>query len=209
MKIERIENGAFAANCYLLFNDDRKTLVIDPGADAPRILDRIRDLELEVVGYPLTHGHIDHIGALNELRRIHPAPVGLHANDARWAFTVGNGWPPYYEPVLEVPEIAVSYQEGQPVLFGPFQFDILETPGHSPGGVCFLFENEKVLISGDTLFAGSMGRVDLPGSNPAEMKESLKKLNALKTDYRVYPGHGEDTLLSIEKRSNPYLQGFA
>lgn len=205
LTVETIENGAFQANCYLLINDRKEALVIDPGAEPERICRILRDRDLTVAGYPLTHGHMDHVAALAEVRAQFPAPVGLHAEDARWAFSSQNAMPPYYSAPAIPPPIDVSYSESEPAVFGSFSINILETPGHSPGGVCFLFPEDNLLISGDTLFAGSIGRTDLPGSSPRDMMQSLKKLLQIEQNYTVYPGHGPATTLDEEKASNPFL----
>ena len=205
LHIEAIENGAFQANCYLISNDQKEALVIDPGAEPERIIDRINTLGLTIVGYPLTHGHMDHVGALADVHAAFPAHVGLHAADASWAFTPQNSMPPYYEAVLHPPDISVSYHESEEAVFGTFRFSILETPGHSPGGVCFLFKDENIMISGDTLFAGSIGRTDLPGSDHQHMMNSLQRLLKISEDYTVYPGHGPSSTLKTEQETNPFL----
>jgi glyoxylase-like metal-dependent hydrolase (beta-lactamase superfamily II) len=205
LTVKTIENGPFQANCYLLVNADQEALVIDPGAEPEKICRIIRELGLKIAGYPLTHGHMDHVGALGEVWTEFPAPVGLHALDAPWAFSAQNSMPPYYEPVQSPPPIDSSYSESEPAVFGPFEFSILETPGHSPGGVCFLFPEDNILISGDTLFAGSIGRTDLPGSQPQDMTRSLQKLLQIEQNYTVYPGHGPATTLEAEKSTNPFL----
>ncbi len=208
MNLEAIEVGAFASNCYLLWNDAHEALVIDPGAEAERILERISGLALDVKAILLTHGHMDHVSALGPIYKAHPAPVGLHPLDAAWAFGPANQHPPYYYPVANPPAIDRSYADGQVWTDAGLTYRILETPGHSPGGVCFYFEDEGVLISGDTLFRGSVGRTDLPGSRHVDLLHSLERLKRLPDDTRVYPGHGPATTIGSEKSHNPFLLGL-
>ena len=205
MKILSTPTGAIQANCYIVFNDDRNALVIDPGADAERITQIITDHNLNIIGYPLTHGHYDHIGALPALHAKWPAPIGLHAKDAAWAFTPINAMPPYYPAISETPPISRSYQDKQTFSDESFQYSIIFTPGHSPGGVCFYFENEHILFGGDNIFKGSVGRVDLPGSHPPDMKTTLEKLMKLPDETIVYSGHGPETTIGAERRTNPYI----
>ena len=153
----------------------------------------------------LTHGHIDHISAVTELLEAHPAPVYLHAADAAWAFTAVNRYPPYLRVPLRPDTL-------RPLREGPAPDDcglggrVLHTPGHTPGGVCLQFEEEALLLTGDTLFQGSVGRTDLPGGDGTVLAESLRKLLALPDALRVLPGHGPDSTLDAERRRNPFLR---
>lgn len=205
MQIKQLTVGAIEANCWVLWGDSREALVVDPGSDPESILAWLGRKQLSVVAYLLTHGHFDHIGALVEVHRTHPAPVALHPADARWAFTERNQMPPYYPAVLNPPPITRDLADGQTWTDGGLAYRVITTPGHSPGGVCFLFEEEQVLISGDTLFRGSIGRTDLPGSDGQAMERSLDRLKALPDALKVCPGHGPATTLGAEKQHNPFL----
>ena len=209
MHIEAIEVGPAASNCYLLWGEAQEALVVDPGAEGPQIVDVLRRHELKVAAYTLTHAHIDHIGALAEVVRIFPAPVGMHPSDLRFAFTSRNTLPPFYPTPAEAVDIAREYAEGQEWTDGGLAYRVLHTPGHSPGGVCFYFEAEKVLVGGDCLFAGSIGRTDLPGGDTGVLMESLRRLAGLPADTRVLPGHGPQTTIGEEKRTNPFLRGIS
>ena len=209
MHIEAIEVGPAASNCYLLWGEAQEALVVDPGAEGPQIVDVLRRHELKVAAYTLTHAHIDHIGALAEVVRIFPAPVGMHPSDLRFAFTSRNTLPPFYPTPAEAVDIAREYAEGQEWTDGGLAYRVLHTPGHSPGGVCFYFEAEKVLVGGDCLFAGSIGRTDLPGGDTGVLMESLRRLAGLPADTRVLPGHGPQTTIAEEKRTNPFLRGIS
>lgn len=206
MIVKTITVGPFEVNCYVVRGKSSAAFIVDPGADAQRILDEVARNDLRVVGYLLTHGHADHVGALAEVERQYPAPIYLHPADARWAFTPANQIPPYYaEP--EKPKSPVLSASGEDFSFGAADliFRIIETPGHTPGGVCFWFPEEKVIFSGDTLFCGSVGRTDLPGGNAAILQNSLKKLTVLPEETRVFPGHGPATTIGAELRDNFFL----
>ena len=157
----------------------------------------------------ITHGHADHICALAELHAARPAPVYIHANDYKWAFGVQNQILPYYpvpqKPVTEFihPETARYWK------IADLDFQCLETPGHTPGCVCYYFEQEKVIFTGDTLFKGTCGRTDLPGGDGRILAQSLKKLAALPDDIVVHAGHNESTTIGYEKETNFFMQQAA
>lgn len=206
MHVEMMPVGPFEANCYLAWGETRQALVIDPGADAERVLRLLDRHNLTVAAYLLTHGHMDHIGALAPLAALRPAPIGLHPDDARWAFEPANQMPPYY-PVPERPsETARPLADGQEWTDGGLTYRILATPGHSPGSVCYYFPSEHALFTGDTLFQGTVGRTDLPGGATAVLSRSLERLAKLPPETRIYAGHGAASTLAEELRSNPFLQ---
>ena len=208
MKVHPLTVGPFSVNCYLLAADDGRALVIDPGADAPSIADLIRRANVRVMAYLITHGHMDHLSALAELVEIFPAPVGIHPRDAEWAFGPSNAMPPYYnspaKPKTKSRELVDDQLWDQ--LGTPCR--VLTTPGHSPGGVCFYFRNEAMIFTGDTLFAGSVGRTDLPSGNEVVLSQSLKRLVALPDDTIVFPGHGPQSTIAREKKTNPFLMAL-
>lgn len=205
MQIRVIETGAFFENCYVLWNSKDQAFVVDPGDDAKRILAELQKNELTPSGYLLTHGHLDHISAITALVARHPAPVYLSREDADWAFTRLNGIPPYV-PVDQAPkDMDTDLHEGRIITAGTLKARVIKTPGHTPGCVCFAFDEEKVLVSGDTLFRCSIGRTDLPGGSGKRILESLTKLMTLDDDFQVLPGHGGATTIGDERRENPYL----
>ncbi len=206
MKIERIVVGAFEVNCYLLFGPEGKAVVIDPGDDADAILNCLEKNQASVESYCITHGHTDHLSALSQLSTSFPAATYMHPRDASWAFTPSNAMPPYYKIPgrLQAPVIPLS--DGQILSLAGFECRIIATPGHSAGSVCFHIESAKILFTGDTLFAGSVGRTDLPGGNEELLFASLGKLIALPEETIVLPGHGPRSTIAQEKMSNPYLR---
>ncbi|MBN1669406.1 MAG: MBL fold metallo-hydrolase [Kiritimatiellae bacterium] len=205
MHIETLVVSAFQTNCYLVWGASPDALVIDPGDQADGILARIRARELRVAAYLLTHGHVDHVSALAELYDAMPAPVGISAKDAGWAFSEKNQIFPYSAP-RRPGEVARLFEHGQEWTDAGLAWRVVSTPGHTPGGVCLHFPAERILFTGDTLFAGSVGRTDLPGGHPRMLAESLKKLAAFPDETRVYPGHGPPSTIGEEKRTNFYLR---
>ena len=207
MNVHLIETGAFAANCYLIWADPAKTFVVDPGADAEAIAAALAKRGLTPCGYLLTHGHLDHLSAIAALVDRHPAPVYLSRDDAGWAFTPLNGIPPYVSVLKPPTGLDTDLHDGRVIEAAPLQARVVQTPGHTPGCVCFAFDAEKLLVSGDTLFQGSIGRTDLPGGSPRRIRESLAKLMRFDDDYGVLPGHGPATRIGDERRGNPFIAG--
>jgi len=206
MNIEAVTVGAYEVNCYVIWDQGRNALVIDPGANPERIQKVIETNSLKVAAYLITHGHADHIGALSVLHSTHPAPVALSSEDARWAFLPINQIPPYYPALKSPPKISRELSDGQKWTDGELRYEVIATPGHSPGGVCFYFPDAHALFAGDTLFQGSVGRTDLPGGDPRVMSTSLKKLKSLPDDTRVFSGHGPETTIGIEKQMNFFMR---
>ena len=205
MNIECMVVGEFEVNCWIVWSARREAAVIDPGADWQRIRDFLVAKDLTVASYLLTHGHMDHVSALADLAEALPAPVGIHAADLAWAFSDENQWAPYY-PVPRRPSQIQPLDDGQVWTADDMRFHVIATPGHTPGSVCLLCEESRALFSGDTLFAGSIGRTDFPGSSSRAMKQSLKRLATLDDDIAVYPGHGPKTTIGAEKRSNFFMR---
>lgn len=205
MKVERIVVGAFGVNCYILSTTAGQAVVIDPGGDPGEIIDRLKKQNARVSAYWITHGHMDHISALSALAREYAAPAYMHERDAAWAFHPANAMPPYYGAPTRPDSGTLSLQEGQVLQDLALECRVIATPGHSPGSVCFHFPEQKIIFTGDTLFAGSVGRTDLSGGNERMLSASLQLLSSLPGDTTVYPGHGPATTIGQEKHSNPFL----
>jgi glyoxylase-like metal-dependent hydrolase (beta-lactamase superfamily II) len=209
MRIETVVVGQFQVNCYVVVGDDGGALVVDPGGDAGMIATVLDRHGANPAAYLLTHAHMDHIWALNELYAARPAPVAVHPEELTWAFTDANTMPPFYTAPPERPAaIERELAEGQTWNDAGLEYQVIETPGHTPGSVSFFFPESKVLICGDTLFAGSVGRTDLPGGSPTVLQASLKKIAALSEETRVLSGHGPETTIAQEKRTNYFMQGL-
>ena len=196
-----IQVGGFEVNCSIL-SENGKALIVDPGQEADRIIDLLAKKGLEPAAILLTHAHFDHISGIPGLIEKFPdLPVYVHEKDAPMIGHPLNQLPPEYTSFTK-PRNLVSLDKLED-LEG---LEIIETPGHTPGGVCYYFPKDKLLLSGDTLFAGSVGRTDLPGGDMATLMDSLQKLVALPDDTLVIPGHGMHTRIALEKSGNPFLQ---
>ena len=195
LKVHTLTLGSYQTNCYIIHEEASKTCcVIDPGYDADRILDKLDALGLTLEAILLTHGHFDHVGAVRELAAETQCDVYLCPEDLSMPPMMTAG--PLYH--------TKTYVEGTQLSLAGLDITVLHTPGHTPGSVCLLTGN--TLFSGDTLFAGSCGRTDLPGGSWSDILKSLRRLAALEGNYWVYPGHAESTTLAQEKRYNPYLR---
>lgn len=204
MQFEVLPVGPYQANCALLWDDPAAAWVVDPGADAPDILARVKALGLRVGVIVLTHAHFDHISAVNDILRAFPVPVYLHAADEAFAFSPMNAMAPY-RPTARPAGLVTDRGDGDTLACGNLSATVLHTPGHTPGGCCLHFAADKLLVAGDTLFAGSVGRTDFPGGSWEQLEASLARLAKLPDDTRVICGHGPTTTIGTEKRSNPYL----
>ena len=205
LNINKIVVGAFDVNCYLVWTRDLDALIIDPGADAEAILKIINHYRLKVRAYLITHGHIDHISALDGLWARAKAPIAMHAADARWAFAPANQMPPYYPAPVRQVDIEQVLKGGEKLEEAGLSYEVIATPRHSPGGVCYYFPGEDTLFSGDTLFRDTVGRTDFPGGNMKQLTDSLHILAALPPRTKVYPGHGPETTIAREIECNPFL----
>ncbi len=207
MILKTLVVGPFGTNCYVVgAKDGGPGLVIDPGADARQILAAVNDSRLKISLIVITHAHIDHIGALSQVKEATGADFAVHEAEAKGgmgmfsrmlsSITGGSlGPPPKPERLLK---------DGDSIDIGDLKFKVLYTPGHSPGGIS-LYGN-GVLFSGDTLFNYGIGRTDFPGSSYEQIIDSINnKLMILPDETLVYPGHGPATTIGEEKRGNPFL----
>ena len=194
LQIHALTLGAYQVNCYIIHDEKSPSCcVIDPGYEADTILDKLTELGLSLEAILLTHGHFDHVGAVRQLAADTDCQVYLCAEDVTMPAQLTAG-PLYYTN---------TYAEGTKLRLAGLDISVLHTPGHTPGSVCLLVED--TLFSGDTLFAGSCGRTDLPGGSWTQMQASLKRLSEIEANLWVLPGHGESTMLASEKKYNPYL----
>jgi len=208
MIIKRLVAGPFETNCYIVGSEVTKAgMIIDPGDGAEQILGTVNDLELDIKLIVLTHGHLDHIGALKEVKEAIKAEVAIHADDAYFLqkrplqAAFGFSYP-------DTPHPDRLLKGGDSVDVGDLHFTVIHTPGHSPGSICLL--GHGVLFSGDTLFNYGIGRTDFPGGSYNQLMNSIHtKLMVLPDDTPVYPGHGPGTTIGAERRGNPFLRGLA
>ncbi len=190
---------------FIIDEDTKEVVVVDPGAEGERIS---RELENYSLRYILaTHGHIDHVGQVGFLKKNLDVPFFMSKKDL---FLINNDIFPGFAQLVGAtpcPEPDRFLKEGDIISFGRFNLRVIETPGHTPGSVCFYDQENGFVITGDTLFKGSIGRTDLPGGDMKQMENSLKKLMELPDDTDVIPGHGDPTKVGIEKKTNPYITG--
>ena len=197
MLIKCLPVGHLMTNCYIVTDENTlECAVVDPGDESNTILWYLEDNRLTCRAILLTHGHYDHVGAVDVLHEETGAPVYIHEADDGNALTF-DGY------VYTAPAGSVHYKEGDTVSVGGLTFRVLETPGHTPGGVTL--QVEDALFTGDTLFHGSCGRTDMPGGDMEQELRSLAKIAALPGEYEVYPGHMDSSPLDFERRFNPYI----
>ena len=208
-KVEGYQVGQIMTNCYLVSNEETKELVIiDPGDQADLLARKIDESGAKPMAILLTHGHFDHVLAVNELAEQYQIPVYAHENEKKQLHSTAVEFFPH---LGRSGEIRVDhFISGEPLLkLAGFEIKVFMTPGHTQGGVCYYFEKEGLLFSGDTLFAGAIGRSDLYGGDyDCEIRSLMEKILPLEGDTRVYPGHGESTDIATERSTNPFLLPF-
>ena len=197
--------GAYQTNCYIVHDDSSKSCaVIDPGYEPEKILALTDKLGLTVDAILLTHGHFDHVGAVEAL--VGRTGCKLWMKEADYA-QKPSPIASFFYPIHDCDFTEVCFcEEGEQIHAGGLMFTVMETPGHTWGSVCYMCED--AMFCGDTLFAGACGRIDLPGGDRAAMIASLERLSQMDTDYRVLPGHGGGSTLFREQQTNPYLGGY-
>ena len=204
--IKSVVVGPVDVNCYVLKDKATgKGAVIDPGGHVERIMSLINDMKADIAEIIITHGHFDHIGALDELRNAVGCGASIHELDAemllksRENLSIFMGTDAIFRPAERL------LKDGDVIRFGESFLKVIHTPGHTAGGIC-LYDGDKVLFSGDTLFAGSVGRSDFPGGDHYQLIESVvKALAEVKDETVVYPGHGPETGMGYERKTNPFL----
>jgi hydroxyacylglutathione hydrolase len=205
--LECFEVGPFMVNTYLLgCAHTKKAAVIDPGAEGDLLLSRCEELGLTVQYIVNTHGHVDHILDNGLIKQKTGALIIIHSDDAPMLTDARHNLSAYFSEPRTSPPADLFFQEGTPFVLGDLTFDVLHTPGHSPGSVCLV--NDTIAIVGDVLFNDSVGRSDFPGGSHELLIQNIKeKLLPRGDQIRVFPGHGPETILGRERRENPFLTG--
>jgi len=206
MILECVIVGPLEVNCYLVgCEESREIFIIDPGDDLAEIEETIKDLDYIPRGIINTHGHIDHAGGVDALMKKLDLPYYIHCGDLPVLQALDAQSNQFGLFLSGIPTPSGYLSDGQVLEIGKIKLQVIHTPGHSPGGICLL--TEDCLISGDTLFAGSIGRSDLPGGDGFTLIESIKtKLMVLDENTRVYPGHGPKSSIEFELQYNPFLK---
>lgn len=204
MKLDKMVVGSMQENCYILSCEETKeAIIIDPGFEGKRIIKFIEDNNLKPKHIVLTHGHYDHIGAVEEIKDTFNIDIVIHQEDVELIEDPDKNFSSRTGKVIKFSADRIV-DEMNTVEFGNEEVVVLHTPGHTHGGICLL--SDKILIAGDTLFKQSIGRTDLSGSTEKFLVKSIKKkLMVLEDDVEVFPGHGPNSTIGFERKNNPYL----
>ncbi|WP_018658954.1 MBL fold metallo-hydrolase [Allofustis seminis] len=204
--IQQIVLGDIESNCYIL-SKEQHALIVDPGFSPEIIIKKIKAQNVTPLAILLTHTHYDHIGAVDALVEEYQIPVYVAPDERDWLTDAQKNLSARTLTPVTICAKAHTFNYQEIYHIGPFTFQVVHTPGHSPGGVCFIFEEGRFVITGDALFAMSVGRTDFPGSEPDKQIPALRqKILSLPDDYKIYPGHRHPSTIGKEKRDNPFFQ---
>ncbi|SHJ72424.1 Glyoxylase, beta-lactamase superfamily II [Anaerobranca californiensis DSM 14826] len=204
LQIKTLVVGPIQNNCYIVSDQDKRAFIVDPGGDAPKIIEACRGLDvLYIIN---THGHIDHIGGNKGVKEAFPlGKLVIHQDDEKMLYNPNLNLSRLLGEPIVSPKADLVVKDNDILPFGDREIKIIHVPGHTPGGI--LIQIENFLFSGDTVFAGSIGRTDLPGGDMKTLLNSIKgKFLTLPDSLIVYPGHGEETTVEEERKSNPFFQ---
>ena len=205
LKVETLTVGMGQANCYIIY-DEMEALIVDPGAEANKNEHMIEKLGVKPVAIILTHTHYDHIGALDTVRDTYEVPVYVATEENDWLMDPKRNLSGFVGNDVTARPAEENFDIGHQTSISNFNFTALPTPGHSPGGVSFVFAEDEFVITGDALFAGSIGRTDFPGSSHEQLLSGIREqLFTLPDNYTIYPGHMGSSTIGKEKTSNPFF----
>ncbi len=207
-EVQTLRLGRLATNCHIVYTGEKRVVAADIGGEAGKLLTFLKDRGLTLRKILLTHGHYDHIDGVAEVQKATGAKVYIHEQDEKMLsdsnLSLGSWINPYGEQQSVKDYITVK--EGDVIEDGEAVFTVMHTPGHTKGSVCYVCED--IILAGDTLFYMSRGRTDFPGGSDSEMLASFKRLKAMEGNYRVFPGHNENTTLEYERKNNPVMRGI-
>lgn len=205
LKVLRMPLGSYQTNCYIVFDEEKRGFIIDPGSEAYRIFDALDQYKIVPEMVILTHSHGDHTGALGEVLEKYDIPVYLHEEEESFLKNSRLNLSDMMGTKLDVPPKLILVKDGDVIDFHGKEIRVIHTPGHTPGGMSLYVDD--LLFSGDTLFFGSIGRTDFPGGSYDDIIDSVKKLVSLPDDTVVLTGHGPRTTVKFERENNPFLRG--
>lgn len=210
VQIAKFQFNPFGENTYLVYNDSKECIVIDPGCSNSKecaiLGDYIDNNGLKPILVASTHGHIDHMCGLEYVIDRYKTPYALHGDDKPTLVHSFDFGPSMGFDIAKVPTVDIDLSQNDEINLGDDVIEVLHTPGHSPGGVCLFLRDDKILFTGDTLFKGTIGRTDLPNGDYNKLMSSIvTKLLPLGGDVRVFPGHGGDSTLAEEVQTNPFI----
>lgn len=201
LKIKKFVLGMMQTNCYLI-EDGNNSMLVDPGDDYEVIINYLNTNNLRIAAILLTHGHFDHIGAVEDLVEVYNCPVYLHKNDISTFYDDSLNLSNYYTPL----KIITKVNEVEDSIFiNDYSIKFVNLPGHTPGSCFIIFDDYNIIFSGDVLFKGSIGRYDFPNSSVKQTQDTIARIKNIDIDYMIYPGHGDSTSLFFEKNNNIYL----
>lgn len=204
MQLLTLSVGPLQTNCYIIYAENGNAVVVDPGDQGETILQVLKERDLTVKQIWLTHGHFDHIGGVSALKQVFDCTVLAHCTEKSLLCDPSLNLSGVFGQFPITVNSDIQLQDGETFCIEGETVKVLHTPGHTTGSCCFLINSW--LFAGDTLFAGSCGRVDFPTGDATQMMDSLKRLSLLEGEYTVFPGHGEATFLTIERERNPYMK---
>ncbi|OIU71015.1 MBL fold metallo-hydrolase [Rossellomorea aquimaris] len=210
MKWKQIPLGPLQTNCYVLWNDENKCLIVDPGAEGEKLVSWLNENNLKPLAILLTHAHFDHIGAVDTIRGTYDIPVYIDEKESDWLADPGlNGSGLFGMGQIQAGPADRIITSENTLTIDDFTLRVFKTPGHSPGSLSYYVQSEGIVFAGDTLFMGSIGRSDLPGGSHQELLSSIHDhLLTLPEETEVLPGHGPATSVGNEMDGNPFLNGF-
>lgn len=210
MKWKQMPLGPLQTNCYILWNDQKNCLIVDPGAEGEKLVSWLNEHNLKPLAILLTHAHFDHIGAVDTVRHTYNIPVYIDEKESEWLTDPGlNGSGIFGMGKIQAAPADRIITSEHTLTIDDFTLQVFKTPGHSPGSLSYYVQSEGIVFAGDTLFMGSIGRSDLPGGDHQELLSSIHDhLLTLPEETEVLPGHGPATSVGNEMDGNPFLNGF-